>query len=65
MRILTAPFLGVLGQTLPATVQFKVMYLVGGTTVHSVGAALIAVPQKFSALPSTEIKQQQTDLNLM
>ena len=51
MKTLTAPFLGVLGQTLLAIVQFKAMY--------SGGPAIILVPQTprvCDALPLAEIK---------
>ena len=52
MKTLTAPFLGVLGQTLLVTVQLKVK--------NSGGPAIIFVAQETIALPFTEIKWHQT-----
>ena len=61
MRCSTVLFLGVQGQTLPATVQFKTMLQYSG------GAVLILVVQKtLIALALTETKwDQETYLNLM
>ena len=62
MKSLTVLFLGVLGQTLPATVQFKTMLQYSG------GAVLILVVQTtLIALPLAKIKwdQETYGLNLM
>ena len=55
MKTLTAPFLGVLGQTLHAIVLLKVK-----TVKNSGGPAIIFVAQETIALPFTEIKWHQT-----
>ena len=61
MKSLTVLFLGVLGQALPATVQFKTMLQYSGGAV-----LLLAVQKTFLALALTETKwDQETYLNIM